>query len=250
MAQPAAFELGSLRFNFYTLQTFIPLVCQPGELGRYPAHITMDITLADVKRWATTSELDQKFEQLSDDDQDFDLRILSLCDPSALLELASNRHAPKRQFFAFDLVQRLVHVLYSPHGLPYEFSRFSGMITFEKYQMNELQRIANIYDQCSIVEKMRNSSQEEIQNIGNMILDFRHDRRFPNASTGKLLQLLNYQIQQSFRPNTTTYTMRICQTCEDGFKSWLVSGNEVEIETCPFCKLNIQYPQKTGKNAG
>ena len=210
----------------------------------------MEITLADVKRWATTSELDQQFERLFDDEQDFDLHILSLCDSLALHELASNRAATKRQFFASALAERLVGVLYSPHNLPYEFSRFSGMISLESYQTNELQRLEMIYDQCAVVERMRNSSQEEVKNIGDMILDYRHDRRFPNASTGKLLQLLNYQIQQSFRPNTTTYTMRLCQTCEDGFKSWLVSGNEIESETCPFCKLNIQYPQKTGKNAG
>jgi hypothetical protein len=97
---------------------------------------------------------------------------------------------------------------------------------------------------------MRNSEQEEVKNIGNMILDYRHDRRFPNATTTKLMQLINNQIQQSFLPNTTTYKMRLCTTCEDGFKSWLVSGQEPESETCPFCKLKIQYPQKTGKNAG
>ena len=207
----------------------------------------MDITLADVKRWGTTSDLDRQFESLFDDEQEFDLHILSLCDSLALLEIAANRNAPKRQFFAFGLAERLVNVLYSPHSLPYEFSRFSGMISLENYQANELRRLETIYAQCAVVEKMRNSKQEEVKNIGNMILDFRHDRRFPHATTTKLIQLINYQIQQSFVPNTAKYTMRLCTTCEDGFKSWLVSGQEIESETCPFCKLKFNIRKKQAR---
>jgi hypothetical protein len=60
----------------------------------------MNITLADIKRWGTTSDFDQQFESLFDDDQDFDLHMLSLCDSEALLEIAANRNATKRQFFA------------------------------------------------------------------------------------------------------------------------------------------------------
>ncbi len=80
-----------------------------------------------------------------------------------------------------------------------------------------------------------------------MILDYRHDRRRSEASTSKLLKLLNYQIEMSFRPGGTSWTMRVCKSCSDGFKSWTASGVENEKDRCPFCVLRITYPQKTGK---
>ncbi len=209
----------------------------------------MDITLREIERWANSDKLDKRFDQLMADEQDFELAIIAACDDKSLLAFAANRQSTKRMFFATALVHRLVHYLYSPHGLPYHFSRFQGMISLDEYKNDELERIENVYQRCGVVEEMRNSEQEEIKNLGNMILDYRHDRLFPDASTSKLMQLLNYQIELSFRPSTTTYKMRICQTCDDHFKSWLVSGIENETETCPFCILGISYPQKGGKNA-
>lgn len=210
----------------------------------------MDVTFSEIERWANTDELDDRFDQLMDEEQDFDLSIIAACDDKSLVSFASNRESTKRRFFAFALVERLVSCLYSPHGLPYSFSRFQGMISLDEYKRGEIERIENVYQRCSVVEQMRNSPQEEIKNLGNMILDYRHDQRFPGANTTKLTQLLNYQIDSSFRPDTSTYTMRLCQTCNDGFKSWLVAGAEPERERCPFCVLGIDYPQKTGKNAG
>jgi hypothetical protein len=62
------------------------------------------VTLANIERWASTSELDALFEALRDDDQ--------------LLTFAKNRNSAKRQFFASGLVERLVFHLYAPHDLP------------------------------------------------------------------------------------------------------------------------------------
>jgi|CXWL01.1.fsa_nt_gi hypothetical protein len=210
----------------------------------------MDITLAEIKRWAGSNDLDDRFAQLQEDDPDgFDHFVVAACDDQTLLDFAKNRNSTKRQFFASALVQRVVFYLYSPHSLPYQFSRFQGMISFDEYKNGELERIENVYRRCRVVDEMRNSEQEEITNIGNMILDYRHDRRLPDANTTKLLRLLNYQIEMSFRPGVTTYQLRLCKSCNDGFKSWLSSGNETESEKCPFCILGITYPQKTGENA-
>ena len=210
----------------------------------------MDITLAEIERWANSSELDEQFDRLFDDEQDFGEVILASCDDATLLRFSENRNSGRRQFFAVGLIQRLVPALYAVHGLPYEFSRFSGMLSFDEYKDSETNRLQRVYDACKLVEMMRTSKQEEIKNIGDMILDYRHDRRRPNATTTKLIQLLHYQIQLSFRPDVTSYTMRICGYCNDGFKSWIDSGTEIESTKCPFCVLKIQYPQKTGKNAG
>lgn len=212
----------------------------------------MDITLNEIERWANSTELDQYFEQLFDMHQDFDLVILHTCDDETLLRFAANRSSSRREFFAMGLVDRLVHSVYPFHGLPYEFSRFSGLIPFEDYKIREVERLKRVYDSCKIVEAMRNSVQEEIKNIGDMILDYRHDRLIQEksmATTKKLLQLLYYQIQVSFRPGVASYTRRICTYCNDGFKSWIQSNIEIEPTRCPFCILRLEYPQKTGKDA-
>lgn len=209
----------------------------------------MDVTFSEIEQWANTDDLDDRFDQWMDDEQDFDLLIIAACDDDALIRFASNRESTKRKFFGSALVERLVSCLYSPHGLPYPFSRFQGMIPLDEYQRVEMERIENVYRRCCVVERMRNSRQEEIKNLANMILDYRHDQRLPGANTAKLIQLLNYQIECSFRPDTSQYRLRLCQICDDGFKSWIVAGKEPEGERCPFCVLGIQYPQKTGKNA-
>lgn len=210
----------------------------------------MKITLDEIRCWANTTNLDERFAQLQEEDSDvFDNCDINACDDQTLLEFALNRDSTKRQYFMTGLVQRLVSYLYSFHNLPYEFSRFEGMLSFDDYKSRELERIANVYEHCRIVEAMRNSDQEEIKNLGNMILDYRHDRRSPGANTTKLVQLLDYQIKMSFRPGVTTYTTRLCKICADGFKSWLVLGVEIETEKCPFCVLGITYPQKTGKHS-
>jgi hypothetical protein len=209
----------------------------------------MQTTLAEITLWASTSELDERFAQLFDDDYEgFEHDLLSACDDLKLLEFASNRNSTKRQFFGYALVQRLVSHLYLPSNLPYSFSRFEGLISLDQYRTNELKRIEHMYELCCVVEKMRNSELEEIANLGNMILDYRHDRLFPDADATKLLRLLNYQIEQSLKPGVTAYTYRLCETCNDGFKSWLLSGVECDVRKCPFCCLGIIYPQKTGKN--
>ncbi|MEZ6138725.1 MAG: hypothetical protein R3C53_27890 [Pirellulaceae bacterium] len=210
----------------------------------------MDITLAEIERWANTSELDDRFEQLFDEHQDFDDVILASCDDATLLRFAANRNSSRRRFFASGLVGRLVPALYAHHGLPYEFSRFSGLISFDDFKNREIDRLKRVYDACKTVETMRTSPQEEIKNVGDMILDYRHDRQRPHANTTKLFQLLNYHIQLSYRPGVTSYIMRICEYCNDGFKSWIESGVEIESTKCPFCTLKLQYPQKTGRNAG
>ena len=210
----------------------------------------MDVTFSEIERWVNGDDLDDRFDQVMDEEQDIDLLIIAACDDKSLVSFASNRESTKRRFFAFALVDRLVSCLYSPHGLPYPFSRFQGMISLDDYKREEIERIENVYRRCRIVEQMRNSPQEEVKNLGNMILDYRHDQRFPGANTKKLIELLNYQIDSSFRPDTSTYTTRLCQICNDGFKSWVVAGTEPDRERCPFCVLGIEYPQKTGKNAG
>jgi hypothetical protein len=207
----------------------------------------MKITLARITRWAESNDLDHEFCQIEEQDPDgFEQEVIAACDDLTLLGFAKNRISTKRKFFASALVQSLVFYLYSPHELPYHFSRFQGMIPFDDYKNAELERIQNVYQRCCVVDEMRNSEQEEIKNLGNMILDYRHDRLLPDSSTAKLLQLLNYQIEVSFRPGVSTYTMRLCKLCNDGFKSWLVSGAEIQSEKCPFCLLGITYPQKTG----
>lgn len=209
----------------------------------------MDITFSEIERWANTDELDDRFDQLMVDEQDFDLLIIAACDDTSLVKFASNRSSTKRRFFGAALVERLVSALYSPHELPYRFSRFEGMLSLDEYKRAETTRIDSVYRTCCVVEQLRSSPQEEIKNLGNLILDYRHDQMMPGANTAKLLQLLRYQIDSSFRPDTSDYTMRLCQTCNDAFKSWIVAGNEPERERCPFCVLGIQYPQKSGKNA-
>lgn len=211
----------------------------------------MDLTLADITRWANTSELDTSFAQLRDEDPDgFDAVVIAACDDDALLAFAKNRNSVKRRFFASGLVERLVSDLYAPHHLPYEFSRFAGMMSFDDYKAAELERMEKVYARCHVVEAMRRSEQEEISNLGDMILDYRQDRRSSEASTAKLRRLLNYQIEMSFRPGVESWTMRLCTSCNDGFKSWLASGVALEKDRCPFCVLRLNYPQKTGKNAG
>lgn len=207
----------------------------------------MDVPFSEIERWANTDDLDDHFDQLMSSEQDFDLLIIAACDDDSLVRFASNRESTKRRFFGVAMVERLVSCLYSPHGLPYRFSRFQGMISLDEYKRAETNRIENVYRRCLIVERMRNSPQEEIKNLGNMILDYRHDQLFPGASTAKLIQLLHYQINSSFRPDTSDHTMRLCRTCNNGFKSWIVAGTEPEQERCPFCILGIEYPQKTGK---
>ena len=212
----------------------------------------MNITLKEIERWANSSELDQDFQQLFEEHQDFDDVILATCDDATLLRVAANRISPKRKFCALGLVDRLVHSLYNFHGLPYEFSRFSGLLSFDDYKVQEIDRLKRVYDGCEVVEAMRNSLHEEIKNIGDMILDFRHDRllQMKNmATTTKLLQLLHHEVQVSFRPGVTAFARRICEYCNDGFKSWIESGVEIEPTRCPFCILKLEYPQKTGTNA-
>lgn len=205
----------------------------------------MEIKLAEITRWAESNDLDDLFSQLEEKDPDgFEHDVIAACDDLALLGFAKNRISTKRMFFASALVQRLVFYIYSPHQLPYQFSRFQGMIPFDDYKSGELKRIDNIYQRCCVVDEMRNSEQEEIKNLGNMILDYRHDRLLPDSSTARLLRLLNHQIEASFRPGVNTYTMRLCQRCNDSFKSWLVSGVEIASEKCPFCLLGITYPRK------
>ena len=210
----------------------------------------MEITLVEIARWAKSNDLDEQFAQLREDDPEFEDSIIAACDDQTLLQFAKDRDSTKRRLFASGLVQRLVFAIYSPHWLPYHFSRFQGMTPFDDYKKSEFERIENVYQRCRVVEDMRSSEQEEIKNLGNMILDYRHDRWFPDANTTKLLQLLEYQIEMSFRSGVTTYTMRLCKACNDGFKSWLVSGVELASEECPFCVLGITYPQKTGKTTG
>ncbi|QDT87140.1 hypothetical protein [Gimesia chilikensis] len=210
----------------------------------------MEITLDEIRRWANTSDLDERFAQLQEEDPDlFEVCVLDACDDQTLLEFARNRESTKRQYFITGLVQRLVYYLYSFHSLPYEFSRLQGMISLDEYKSRELDRMENVYQHCRIVETMRNSDQNEIKNLGNMILDYRHDRYRSGANTTKLLQLLDYQIKLSFRPGVTTYVTRLCKLCDDEFKSWLISGGEIETEKCPFCVLKISYPQKYGKKS-
>jgi hypothetical protein len=207
--------------------------------------------LANIERWVNTSELDTLFDALRDEDGDgFHSCVIAACDDDQLLTFAKNRNSTKRQFFASGLVERLVFDLYAPHHLPYEYSRFAGMMSLDNYKAAELKRMENVYNRCLVVEAMRHSEQDEISNLGNMILDYRHDRRHPEVSTAKLLQLLNYQIEISFRTGVTSWTMRSCKSCNDGFRSWLASGVEFEKDRCPFCVLRISYPQKTGRNAG
>ena len=208
----------------------------------------MGITFSEVERWAGSTELDTQFEQYFAEDPEFDHLIFSHCDYKSLLAFASDRDSAKRIFFVSELVRRLVSCLYSPHGLPYHFSRSDGLIPPDDYKKAELQRVENVYQGCTIVEEMRNSEQEEIKNLGNMVLDFRNDRISPKATTTKLLRLLDYQIEVSFTPDTTRYTVRVCKICEDWFKSWVVAGAETETERCPFCILQIDYPQKNGTN--
>jgi hypothetical protein len=124
------------------------------------------------------------------------------------------------------------------------------MMPFDAYRAAELERIENVYARSRVVEDMRRSEQDEISNLGDMILDYRHDRRRSEASTSKLLQLLNYQIEMSFRADVANWTMRQCKSCNDGFKWWTASGVEIEKDRCPFCVLRLSYPQKTGRNAG
>ncbi len=210
----------------------------------------MEITLVEIARWAKSNDLDEQFAQQREDDPEFEDSIIAACDDQTLLQFAQDRDSTKRRLFASGLVQRLVGVIYLPHWLPYHFSRFQGMMPFVEYEENERERIENVYQGCRVVEDMRKSEQEEIKNLGSIILDFRHDRRFPDANTSKLLQLLEYQIEMSFRSGVTTYTMRLCKACNDGFKSWLALGVEIQSERCPFCVLGITYPQKTGGNKG
>jgi hypothetical protein len=205
----------------------------------------MEIALAKITRWAESNDLDDEFAQLQEQDPDgFEQDVIAACDDLSLLGFAKNRISMKRKFFASALVQSLVFHLYSPHQLPYQFSRFQGMMPFDVYKNEELKRIESVYQRCCIVDDMRNSEQEEIKNLGNMILDYRHDRLLPDSSTAKLLRLLYHQIEASFRPGVSTYTMRICKRCNDHFKSWLVSDVEVASEKCPFCLFGITYPQK------
>lgn len=205
----------------------------------------MEITLAEIRRWAESSDLDLEFARLREQDPEkFKQDVITACDDWTLLRFARNRNSTKRQFFAFTLVHRLVFYLYTPHSLPYPYSRFQGMIPLDDYKKVELERTENVYQRCLVIEEMRESEQEEIKNLGNMILDYRHDRLLPDASTAKLLQLLNYQIDVSFRPGVTQYRVRLCKVCNDGFKFWLVPDGNIESEKCPFCLLGISYPQK------
>ena len=132
-----------------------------------------------------TSELDGNFERLFDEHQDFDDAVLSLCDDATLLRLAANRNSARRQLFASGLIERLSSTLYAHHGLPYEFSRFSGLMSFDDFKNQEMNRLKRVYDACKTVETMRTSPQEEIKNIGDIILDFRHDCRRPHTNTTK-----------------------------------------------------------------
>ncbi|WP_254510991.1 hypothetical protein [Anatilimnocola floriformis] len=211
--------------------------------------MTMKLTIEEITRWAETSEVDEEFAHLQEEDSDwFDHHIIANCNDRELLRFAQNRTSTKRIIFTVGLVHRLVHYLYSLRQLPYQFSRFQGMIPFAEYRTAQLAQLEQVYERCRVVEEMRNSEQEEIKNLGNMILDYRHDRRLSHASTAKFLQLLNYQIEQSFRTGVTTHTARICKRCNGLFKSWIADGSELEAENCPFCKLEIVYPQKSGRN--
>lgn len=205
----------------------------------------MELSIETVTRWATTNELDDAFEEIREDDPEyFEHEVLRGCDERALLAFAMDRNSTKRQFFAYSLVERLVRCLYSPDRLPYHFSRFEGMLSYDEYKAQELSRIEVRYGMCCIVETMRISSQEEIQNLANMILDYRHDQLLPDANTSKLLRLLHHQIEVSLRLGVTSYSYRLCKTCNDGFKSWRIPNEETDTDRCPFCILRIAYPQK------
>ncbi len=134
-------------------------------------HVTKHVTLANIERWANTSELDTLFfDALRDEDGDgFQSCVIAACDDDQLLTFAKTRNSAKRQFFASGLVERLVFHLYAPHHLPYEFSRTAGLMPFDEYKAAELQRMENVYARCRVVEDMRRSEQDEISNLGDMI---------------------------------------------------------------------------------
>nr|WP_298173719.1 hypothetical protein [uncultured Pseudomonas sp.] len=182
----------------------------------------MELTLEKIVRWVETSDLDEEFSMLEEEDPEwFEHQIHSLCDDETLLKFAENRKSSKREYFANILIASLCWIYRQEIGLPYHLSRFRGLMAFEEYKDELLKAAAGIYEKCKLLEKIRNSEQEEIKNIGNRILDFRNDRRsLSSEKYYNLIKNLSLEVQDSFKPNITSYQVRICKSCKSDFRYW------------------------------
>jgi hypothetical protein len=200
----------------------------------------MELSKEQIIRWVETNELDHFFSKLGEEDPEyFEHQVLSLCDDDMLLMFASNRNSPKRVYFAGQLVLSLCWIYRHEFDLPYHFSRMRGLMSFEEYTLKLNELAEKIYVKCRVIDSMRNSTQEEIKQLANRILDYRNDRNTSERYYG-LVRELNKEVGLSFADNVTLYQPRICKTCKAEFRHWYDGNAGVDENSVRCSKCGVQ----------
>jgi len=198
----------------------------------------MELSREHIIRWVESGELDDVFYRLEEEDPElFEHQLLSVCDDELLLNFASNRNSPKRIYFAGQLIASLCWVYRHEFRLPYHFSRMRGLMSFEEYTLKLNELAEKIHAKCQLIERMRNSAQEEIKQLANRILDYRNDCANNSERYYEIVRELNREVGLSFADNVTLYQPRICKKCKAEFRHWYDGSVGVEESSlsCSKC---------------
>lgn len=131
-----------------------------------------------IEKWAYTEALDREFGQWQEEDYDgFEHMVSSHCNLSSLVRFAGDPACLKRPFFAQQLVPYLSWIFGGGPGLPFNFSRFAGLVSREKFFEQSVQYAEEIYEIAEVIEKMRCSDDSLLQALADIIYEFRNERR-------------------------------------------------------------------------
>ncbi len=160
-----------------------------------------ELNLDQINRWVESTDLDQSFSRLEEDDPDwFEHQICCICDDNQMLVFASNRNSQKRSYFASLLVRSLFWVYLQQIQLPYNFSRMEGILSLDQYLDREKERLTEVYKKSEILEKMRTSDLEEIRDLSRLVLDYRHDRLVEKSySYSDFFRNIESEISEKFK---------------------------------------------------
>ncbi|WP_095191875.1 hypothetical protein [Pseudomonas sp. Irchel 3E19] len=129
----------------------------------------------DFKRWTRGESNAELFGDLYSEDPDaVDLNILGECRDAGLLELILNPNCRERLYFASLLVLSLCNVFRSGRSLPFQFSRFLGIVSREIYFEDVMQEAKRVYEKCEVINSMSASNDPAIQSFYKQMMDFRH----------------------------------------------------------------------------
>jgi hypothetical protein len=136
------------------------------------------LTLKQVEQWAygdSPTQISGEFSDLFDDSELFEHEVSNICCQKKLLEFASDAKCKQRYFFANLLTDQILWIYRGRYSLPFHFARSRGIMTWEEYMEKISEQAKRVYENCEIIDLMRDSGDEAVQALYKQLMDFRHD---------------------------------------------------------------------------